>query len=302
MGYLNNSTRVLDAILTKKGREILSSGDDFNVTKFALGDDEVDYGLWDTTHTLGTDYYGTIIDNLPTLEPFNDPSEIMKYKLVSRSDGIQAMAKLIETAGSQTALNNLKWYADDLSGEGGTRVQVYDSNYYLGTGVQFGVGHVNNGALTVDYSGGEDSIWTDGYKGEDYTITLLDSTVAVMAPLYRTVTGREYPVTESKTNDNKALWYPLVKSVQHLSQTIKNIEIGSGGLFRHVQAELFGKGVNGALAIYPKKISAESSPAKTSLIITGQSSGVVLEFDITITYRATGVTPADDAGSSGSES
>ena len=32
MGYLNNSTRTLDAILTKKGREILSSGGDFNVT------------------------------------------------------------------------------------------------------------------------------------------------------------------------------------------------------------------------------------------------------------------------------
>ena len=56
MGYLNNTTRVLDAILTKKGREILSSGGSgglgsFEVTKFALGDDEIDYGLWDTTHT-----------------------------------------------------------------------------------------------------------------------------------------------------------------------------------------------------------------------------------------------------------
>ena len=55
MGYLNNSTRVLDAILTKKGREILSSGGNFEVSKFALGDDEIDYQLWDTTHTKGTD-------------------------------------------------------------------------------------------------------------------------------------------------------------------------------------------------------------------------------------------------------
>jgi len=46
MGYLDNSSRVLDAILTKKGREILSSGGDFEVTKFALGDDEIDYVLW----------------------------------------------------------------------------------------------------------------------------------------------------------------------------------------------------------------------------------------------------------------
>ena len=132
MGYLNNSNRTLDAILTKKGREILSSGGDFNVTKFALGDDEIDYSLWDTTHTKGTDFYGAVIDNLPALEPFNDPSEIMKYKLVSRTDGVQAMAKLIETSGTQTALNNLKWYADDVSGDGGTRVRVGNTAYYLG--------------------------------------------------------------------------------------------------------------------------------------------------------------------------
>ena len=94
MGYLNNTTRVLDAILTKRGREILSTGGDFEVAKFALGDDEIDYGLWDTTHIKGTDYYGAVIENLPALEPFNDPSEIMKYKLVTRSEGTRAMAKI----------------------------------------------------------------------------------------------------------------------------------------------------------------------------------------------------------------
>jgi len=98
MGYLNNTTRVLDAILTKKGREILSSGGSgglgsFEVTKFALGDDEIDYGLWDTTHTQGSTYYGAVLDNLPALEPFNDPSEIMKYKLVTRSENYEIVAQ-----------------------------------------------------------------------------------------------------------------------------------------------------------------------------------------------------------------
>ena len=74
----------------------LEVGGDFNVTKFALGDDEIDYALWDTTHTQGTDYYGAVIDNLPALEPFNDPSEIMKYKLVTRSPGTGAMEKIID--------------------------------------------------------------------------------------------------------------------------------------------------------------------------------------------------------------
>ena len=43
----------------------------------------MDYALWDTTHGNGTDYYGAVIENLPFLEPFDDPDTIMKYKLVT---------------------------------------------------------------------------------------------------------------------------------------------------------------------------------------------------------------------------
>ena len=44
MGYLNNSSVTVDAILTIKGRELLARGaGEFNITQFALGDDEVDY-------------------------------------------------------------------------------------------------------------------------------------------------------------------------------------------------------------------------------------------------------------------
>jgi hypothetical protein len=284
--------------LTKKGREVLSSGGDFEVTKFALGDDEIDYALWDTTHTKGTDFYGAVIDNLPALEPFNDPSEIMKYKLVSRTDGIRAMAKLIEAQGSQVALNNLKYYADDLSGDGGTRVQCGQTAYYLGMGARFGVGHVNNSDLTIDYVGGEDSIFEAGYKDENYTVTVLDTTVAVLAPLYRTIANREYPVIAmgggGMRSSDRRKWFPFVKSVQHLSQTITGCKIDAGQVFRHRRGNRFAPTLNGALALYPKKITSASSPAKTSVIVTGQDSGAVLEFDVTITHRATGITPADD--------
>ena len=49
MGFLNNTTITIDAILTKRGRELLARGrNEFAVTKFAIADDEVDYRLWDT--------------------------------------------------------------------------------------------------------------------------------------------------------------------------------------------------------------------------------------------------------------
>ena len=84
MGYLNNSTYTIDAILTKKGRELLSKGrEEFNITQFALADDEIDYDLWNPAHPLGSSYYGIIIENLPLIEATPDESQIMKFKLLT---------------------------------------------------------------------------------------------------------------------------------------------------------------------------------------------------------------------------
>jgi hypothetical protein len=84
MGYLNNSSITVDAILTNKGRDLLSRGqNEFNITQFALADDEVDYNLWNPAHPLGSDYYGIIIDNMPLVEALPDETQMMKYKLIT---------------------------------------------------------------------------------------------------------------------------------------------------------------------------------------------------------------------------
>lgn len=83
MGYLDNSTVTVDAILTNKGREILAAGGQLNITKFALSDDEVDYDLWNPAHTLGTNYYGAVIENMPVLEALPDETQMLRYKLVT---------------------------------------------------------------------------------------------------------------------------------------------------------------------------------------------------------------------------
>ena len=95
MGFLNNTTVTVDAILTKKGRELLAQGTEaFNITKFALSDDEVDYGLWDVTHPNGSDYYGKAIENMPLLEAFTDESQVMRYKLVTLPKNTSNMPQL----------------------------------------------------------------------------------------------------------------------------------------------------------------------------------------------------------------
>ncbi len=88
MGYLNNSVITVDAILTKKGRELLARNDgSFRITQFALSDDEIDYTLFNPTHPSGSAYYGEAIDGMPLLEAFPDESQIMKYKLVTLPRG-----------------------------------------------------------------------------------------------------------------------------------------------------------------------------------------------------------------------
>mgnify|MGYP003995672863 FL=1 len=92
MGFINNTSYILNAVLTKKGREYLSKSDGkFNISKFALADDEIDYTLWDTAHPRGTDYYGAVLESTPMIEPVVDPEVVMKYKLITLPIGTTAL-------------------------------------------------------------------------------------------------------------------------------------------------------------------------------------------------------------------
>ena len=92
MGYLLNNVVTVDAILTKKGRELLARADgSFRITKFALSDDEIDYTLYNPNHISGSAYYGEAIEAMPLLEAFPDETQIMKYKLVTLPRGTARM-------------------------------------------------------------------------------------------------------------------------------------------------------------------------------------------------------------------
>lgn len=86
MGYLNNSVVTVDAILTTTGRQLLAQGN-FNITQFALADDEIDYTLYNPTNPSGSAYYGQAIENMPLLEAFAQTTQMMKYKLTTLPRG-----------------------------------------------------------------------------------------------------------------------------------------------------------------------------------------------------------------------
>lgn len=88
MAYLSNTSVVVDAILTKKGRELLSRNDgSFQITQFSLSDDEVDYTLYNPNHPSGSAFYGEAIENMPIIQAFPEDNEIMKYKLITLPRG-----------------------------------------------------------------------------------------------------------------------------------------------------------------------------------------------------------------------
>ena len=104
MGYLNNTTVTVDAILTNKGRELLAKGaSSFNITQFALADDEIDYDLWNGSHPLGDEKMGIVIENLPITEAVPDETQSMKYKLITLSEGTRSIP-YIESTPSSLAL------------------------------------------------------------------------------------------------------------------------------------------------------------------------------------------------------
>lgn len=88
MGYLSNTSVVVDAILTDKGRQLLAQNDgSFQITQFALSDDEVDYTLYNPNHPSGSAFYGEAIENMPIIQAFPEANEIMKYKLITLPRG-----------------------------------------------------------------------------------------------------------------------------------------------------------------------------------------------------------------------
>jgi hypothetical protein len=94
MGYLDNSSVTVDAILTNKGRQLLAAGGVLGISKFALSDDEIDYDLWNPAHTLGTNYYGAVIENMPILEALPDETQMLRSKLVTLPRNTQYIPQL----------------------------------------------------------------------------------------------------------------------------------------------------------------------------------------------------------------
>jgi len=88
MAILNPTVVTVDAVLTTKGRELLARNDgSFQITQFALADDEIDYTLYNPNQPSGSAFYGEAIEAMPVIQAFPNDTQIMRYKLVTLPRG-----------------------------------------------------------------------------------------------------------------------------------------------------------------------------------------------------------------------
>ena len=163
MGFLNNQSLTIDAILTKKGRELLAKNDgSFRITQFSLADDEIDYTLYNPTHPSGSSFYGEAIENMPLLEAFPIETQIMKYKLATLPRGtaklpvldlgyssisLQQGSSLSITPQTLNYLGNNQTY--ETSGYSATISDVRLMSTYTGVGVNTQAAIAANSSTTL---------------------------------------------------------------------------------------------------------------------------------------------------------
>jgi hypothetical protein len=184
MGYLNNSIVTVDAILTRKGRELLARNDgSFRITQFALADDEIDYTMWDPDNPLGSAFYGQAIDNMPLLEAFPDETQAMKYLLTTLPRGTSKLP-ILDVGYQVISLYqgaSLAITPQTLNYLGGT--QTYESSGYVAT-----VGDIR---LLSNFN---------GVGINTSQATALNSTTTLGAAVSKTVVGTTINMTATTTN------------------------------------------------------------------------------------------------------
>jgi hypothetical protein len=198
MGYLNNSTVTVDAILTKKGRELLARGDgSFRITQFALSDDEIDYTLYNPTHPSGSAFYGEALENMPLLEAFPDETQIMKYKLVTLPRGTSKMP-VLDLGYSAISLKqgaSLSITPQTLNYLGNN--QVFETNGYTVTVSDVRV--LNNFTATGINTPDANALNTTTTVGTNVSKTVVGTTISLTATTLNTLFGTNSALYASLT-------------------------------------------------------------------------------------------------------
>ncbi len=179
MGFLDNTTITVDAILTRKGREKLASFGSFDIVYYAFADDEIDYNLYDVTHPQGSTYYGAVLENMPLLESCVDETQCMRYKLFTNENKDLNTLAYVTAGGSTTAGN----------GETITLVDITTNNFDTNDTYKFTL--LNTNVFSMADSDGNRGTLTR--RGGSQVVR--NATSVVLTP--KDLTGLTNPITKT---------------------------------------------------------------------------------------------------------
>ena len=201
MGVLDNTTITVDAILTKKGRELLAQGEGkFKITQFALADDEIDYGLYDITHPNGSNFYGAAIENMNLLEAIPNGNLAVKYFLTDAIQEGSDAPQLTINGGASIDAGGQGIYSGQTSNWGDEiyNWSISSTQYaYLGTSNQAGG---NTGNMDKEFDGGYSPGGTTG-GGTD---TAVGASVTVTCRPSGVLNGTDRQITLYATGQSSA--------------------------------------------------------------------------------------------------
>jgi|15BtaG_2_1085339.scaffolds.fasta_scaffold00008_19 hypothetical protein len=112
MAFLgNDGDIILDAVLTDAGRKRLAAGDGtFRISKFALGDDEINYALYDSTNANGSAYYDLDLLKTPVFEAITHSGAGLSSKLLTIPNSELLFLPLLKLNVKRAPLSSLNNY------------------------------------------------------------------------------------------------------------------------------------------------------------------------------------------------
>jgi hypothetical protein len=197
MAFLDNSGDIiLDAVLTDLGREKMATGD-FSVSYFALGDDEIDYSLYNKNHASGSAYYDLEILQTPVLEAFtgtnaaingglltSTATDILYMPVLKINDKGWAKSAVVPDGYNGAAANLV--YLSDSSNDaiGSTTISAVLDMATTTAGYVDSLGFLNGDDFTTKYVLIEDGLNTTTYKGTAANTTSFIASTGLMNSQY----------------------------------------------------------------------------------------------------------------------
>ncbi len=235
MGFLDHSTNniILDAVLTDLGRQFLARNDgSFSISKFALGDDEVDYSIIKKFgRTVGKE---KIEKNTPVFEALTNQAHALKYRALSSPDpnlvrlpgltfsatGITGEVVTLGLQGTTTDRERQITITQQITGEASVPVGMVDTAFEI---------QMNNNFLEVSQPSDEQPENIDGQGRAFYAVDAADSETAagggrlVFSLRAKAISDAQFTVFGTSTNKNLIKTSVLVRGLS--SGAVKEFEV-----------------------------------------------------------------------------